>query len=448
MHALLHWLFASRTHDLALGRRLAPTPVAIVVIASQVYWWIAAWRWLARRAAWWLRLAATSALALWYAAGFVLTFTLWRHARSPVSLTAPQALLAAPFQLWLFGSVAAFLLLALFWLAAQALRVARRAPRAAAAGVATTAAPAPSAPAAAASVPPPAPSAATRRDFLRRAAAAAPFAVGGYALLRGRVEIETSHPRIALARLPAAFHGFRIAQLSDIHIGPFMTETEVRDVARRVNALRPDLIALTGDFVTWDPATQTAAVAALSGLRAPYGVFGCLGNHEVYTHTERSITRLFHSAGVTILRQSAAMVRVPGVGGAPGAQMQLLGVDFVGRRRMTFDQYVVALVPKVGDLMLPGMVNILLAHHPNCFFRSAELGIDLTLSGHTHGGQICCLTPELSPGRLISPFVAGHFRRAASHLYVNRGLGTIALPMRLFAPPEITLMELQAAPAA
>jgi predicted MPP superfamily phosphohydrolase len=434
MHALLHWLFAGRTHDLALGKRLAHAPVATVVIASQLFWLVAGWRWLARRARLWVCLAIAAAVAVWYVVGFILTFTIWPHARSPVSLTAPQALFVGPFDVWIFSSVGSFLVLMLAWLCVRLARTIRRHPSAQAAGV--PAAPVPSIAAAPSHI------GASRRDFLLGAAAAAPFAIGAYGLLRGRVEVETTHPRIVLPRLPAAFHGFRIAQLSDIHIGPFMTEREVRDVARRINALRPDLIVLTGDFVTWDATTQVAAVQALAALRAPFGIFGCLGNHEMYTHTERSITRLFHNSGTTILRQAGAMVRVPGVGGAASAQVQLLGVDFVPRLRRTFAEYVAASVPHVGSLMIPGMVNILLAHHPNCFFRAAQLGMDFTISGHTHGGQICCLTPELSPGRLVSPFVAGHFRRGASQLYVNRGLGTIALPMRLFAPPEITLYEL------
>ncbi len=436
MHALLHWLFSGHARDLSLGKRLAHPPIALLVGVSQLFWLVAAWRWLARRARWPLRLALAAAAAAWYAGAFALTFTLLPHQRSPVRLTLAQALLAAPFQVWLLGSVGAFLLIALYWLGARAVRLWSRPRRAAVAAAADAAAVAP------------APVNPARREFLRqagRAAVAVPFAAGAYGVLHGRVEFETTHPRIALAKLPAAFHGFRIAQLSDIHIGPFMTEREVRRVVQMVNALRPDLVVLTGDFVTWDPTTQQAAVAALAGLRAPFGVYGCLGNHELYTRTQRSITRLFHQANVTILRQAGAMVRVPGVGGAgTPAQFQLLGVDFIPRKRQTFEDYVRVSVPQVANLMIPGMVNLLLAHSPNCFYRAAEIGMDLTISGHTHGGQICCVTPELSPGRLVSAYVAGHYRRGAAQLYVNRGLGTIALPMRLFAPPEITVFELAA----
>jgi predicted MPP superfamily phosphohydrolase len=126
-------------------------------------------------------------------------------------------------------------------------------------------------------------------------------------LVYGRLNLQITQQRIRLARLPKAFAGFRIAQLSDIHIGPFMPEDEIRKYVRITNDLKPDLIALTGDFVTWDPSTQRAVVNALTGLHAPFGIFGCLGNHEAWSHTEDSITRMFQQVGIRILRRE----RVP-----------------------------------------------------------------------------------------------------------------------------------------
>jgi uncharacterized protein len=107
--------------------------------------------------------------------------------------------------------------------------------------------------------------------------------------------------------LPKAFEGFRIAQLSDFHISPFMTADEIRRCVTITNALKADLVVLTGDYLADDPTAAAEVVQAVAGLRAPYGVFGCLGNHEIYTETEDSITRLFAAEGIRILRQE----RVP-----------------------------------------------------------------------------------------------------------------------------------------
>lgn len=442
MHELLHLVFAHRVHNLALGKRLASPLLALLVIGSQMFWAVLLWRWLAHWAGWPVRLVTAAAVVGWYAIGCAVTFGLDSNPHSAVNLTPMQAIFGAPFQIWIFGSVIGFLLAGPFLLVWSAARAARSRERALA----------PAATREHATLVPAAPQlrAASRRAFLRLAggaAAAAPLAIGTYGVVRGRLEVETTHPRLHLAQLPASLDGFRIAQLSDIHIGPFMSERQIRRAADQVNALRPEMIVLTGDFVTWDASTQTAAVAALAGLRAPFGIYGCLGNHELDTHTQRSITRLFQHAGVTILRQAAVTIQVPAVGGlsAP-AQMQLLGVDYIPRGHGPWEEYVLASVPGLGHLVRPDLVNILLAHNPNCFERAAQLGMDFTISGHTHGGQIALFTPEISPARLITAYVAGHYRQGTSQLYVNRGLGTIALPMRICAPPEISLFELVAAP--
>jgi hypothetical protein len=275
-----------------------------------------------------------------------------------------------------------------------------------------------------------------RRAFLARTAtvaAAAPFVAGAYGLLYGRLNLETPTRRIRLARLPKAFEGFRIAQLSDIHIGPFMTEEEIRRYVAIANDLKPDLIALTGDFVTWDRSTAPAVVRALAGLRAPFGVFGSLGNHEMWARAEGLITDLFERTGIHILRQA----RTPIVSG--GEALNLIGVDYMGRFRhdgLTLDA--------IRPLLAPGGVNLLLSHNPDTFDRAAELGVDLSLAGHTHGGQVALefISPEIAPSRLVTPYVSGWFEKPGGQLYVNRGIGTIAVPIRLGAPPEITVFEL------
>ena len=170
-------------------------------------------------------------------------------------------------------------------------------------------------------------------------------------------------------------------------------------------------------------------VQALAGLRAPYGVFGCLGNHETYTQTEDSITRLFAAQGIRILRQERAPIQLH------GETLNLIGVD---------DKPLQTYRSGRALLVMPDMVNILLSHYPNNFDRAAELGIDLTLAGHTHGGQLSLefVHRGLSLARLETPYVSGWYEKAGSQLYVNRGIGTTGFPIRFGSSPEITVFEL------
>ena len=283
-----------------------------------------------------------------------------------------------------------------------------------------------------------------RRHFLARTAvaiSATPFAACAYGMLYERREIETTRQRIVLPRLPQAFDGFRIAQLSDIHIGPFMPVEDIRKYVAMVNALKPDMVALTGDFVTWEGSPAGAVVDALAALKAPFGIYGCMGNHERWALVEDSITRLFAAHGAKMLRQQHVTIETS------GERLNLIGVDYQTRtsfgppRDGMVNQYLDELQP----LMLPDTVNILLSHNPNTFDRAAELGIDLSLAGHTHGGQVTLeyISPNISPARLITPYVRGWFKKGQSQLYVNRGIGTIFSPVRFGSPPEITVYELK-----
>jgi hypothetical protein len=274
-----------------------------------------------------------------------------------------------------------------------------------------------------------------RRRFLEQAAvfvSATPFVASAYGLLFGRLDVEVTRRRISLSRLPKAFEGFRIAQLSDLHISPFMPADEIRRCVAMTNQLKPDLVVLTGDYLSWDPEAEGQVVHALAGLRAPYGVFGCLGNHEQESSTEESITRLFAAQGMHILRQERTPIRLA------GETLNLIGVD---------DPLTELPELKVfKPLVMPDAVNILLIHEPDprALDRAVELGIDLTLAGHTHGGQLSLefLRRGLSLARLQTPYVSGWFEKAGAQLYVNRGIGTTGFPIRLGARPEITVLEL------
>ncbi len=355
----------------------------------------------------------------------------WNRTHVSTALTLRSVLLEAPFWWWFVGSFAGFLLVFAFWTSDRATgaavwvyRRARNANRDTSKTEELALAPA----------------SPSRRRFLERAAvlvSATPFVAAGYGLLHGRLDVEVVQQRIRLPRLPKAFEGFRIAQLSDFHISPFMTAGQIRRFVEITNDLKPDLVALTGDFLTWDAGAQAEVVQALAPLRAPYGVFGCLGNHEVYTRTQDSITRLLGAAGILILRHTTTSIQ------SHDESLNLIGVDFQGCHECpTFppQDYLRGIEP----LVLPDTVNILLSHNPESFDRAAQLGIDLSLAGHTHGGQLALESVHrgFNLSRLSYTYTRGWYEKAGGQLYVNRGIGTIGFPIRLGAPPEITVFEL------
>jgi len=414
------------------ARFLVFNAIILILIASQLFWVRQARAWAVRlipsdHRRRWLG-AAAAGVYLFFSLLFAYNFILSERVPEPTQLTLWAALVEAPFPIWFVCSLLGFLIAALFWAADRIARAAYWVYQSlflpANPGHHSLVSPA-------------------RRRFLEQTAVAvsvAPFVAGAYGLFYGRLKLETTHQRIKLRRLPRAFDGFRVAQLSDIHIGPFMSEEETHKYVAITNELKPDLVVLTGDFITWDPTTQGAVVKALAGLKAPFGVFGCLGNHELWYEVEGSITRLFANEGIRILRGERALIQ------SHGETLNLMGVDFQSRSPMGppgqrfVRQYLVA----VERLVMPDTASILLSHNPNTFDRAAALAIDLSLAGHTHGGQMTLefIHPSLSPSRLITPYVKGWFQKGESQLYVNRGIGTMFVPMRVGAPPEITVLEL------
>ncbi|HLJ50944.1 MAG TPA: metallophosphoesterase [Bryobacteraceae bacterium] len=387
--------------------------VLALLAASQIYWSLRAYRFIARRVAEHRKRHIVYAIvfAVYYATLLynfdrIFQFPRFGSQPNPTHLGFEDAYLAVA-QWWILSSLAAFLIaLPIDILRALGRAALRRKPTAS--------------------------EGLQRRDFLAYGANAVvgfPFVAGAYGVLYGRLNLEITHRQIRLARLPKQFSGFRIAQLSDIHISSFMSEEQIRKYAAIANGLRADLLVLTGDFVTWDPGARFAVVNALTGLRAPFGVYACLGNHEAWAHVKEFITPLLEQAGIRVLRDR----RVPIVNA--GAELNLIGVepDYGWSSHQ---------VPE--GLTLPDRVNILLSHYPTLFDHAAELGIDLTLSGHTHGGQIKLnyISPRIPPAILRTPYVQGWFQKPGGQLYVNRGIGTIGIPMRVGVSPEMTVFEL------
>jgi uncharacterized protein len=431
--------------NFALSPRARPfLPFLAFYLISQVFWIVKLRRWK-RRLIKNKVLGITLGLAGWalYAGWYVYAVWNLRRVPSPVTLTAGEALLQGPFEWWVFGSFAGFTFYLVVWVGCFLWTWARRAFRRRMATVPaeTTNQSGKNPQLVQQGFSPPAQP--ERRVFFRRVATTvglAPFAGGAYGFLYGRLNLKIHHQRISIPHLPRSFDGFSILQLSDLHIGPFMTARQIRTVAAIANALKPDLTVLTGDFVTFDASTQYAVVDALSGLRAPFGVFGCLGNHEIYTGTQASITALFAGIGFRMLRQENSLVRTG------GEAVNLIGVDYEtnSSRARSHKGYVRTYLEGVEKLVMPGSVNILLSHNPNTFDRAVQLGIDFSISGHTHGGQIDLefFDANVCPARLITPYVRGWFQKGKSQLYVNRGIGTIIMPIRFDAPPEITVYHL------
>jgi predicted MPP superfamily phosphohydrolase len=399
------------------------TTIMLLVGVSQVFWALRGYRFaVAHIPSRGHRTVLCGVILTAYILLYEFTFGVWREDGTPIHLTVHAALLAAPFLWWMASSFVAFLVVILIAI-----------PQALVSGVRWTLARLRASGTDIQSPP--------RRKFLERSAAAAvaaPFVAGTYGLLYGRLNLETTAQTILLPRLPRAFEGFRICQLSDIHIGPFMPAEEIRKYVAIANAQKAEIVVLTGDFVTFDPDTQQAVVEALSGLRAPFGVYGCLGNHDAWARVEDSITELFRQTGVRILRAANASIATH------GESLNLIGVDFQSPRRFGPSPPVRDLLGNIVDLIDRDRVNILLSHNPDTFDRAAELGVDLSLAGHTHGGQFALefISPEIAPSRLVTPYVAGWFRKPGGQLYVNRGIGTIFIPIRVGAPPEITVYRL------
>jgi len=241
---------------------------------------------------------------------------------------------------------------------------------------------------------------------------------------------------IELPRWPAARDGYRIVQISDIHIGPILGRAFAAHLVERVNALDPDLVAVTGDLVDGKLALLAGEVAPFAGLRGRDGVYFVTGNHDHYSGAD-DWAGAVAGLGLRVLRNQRVAI------GEGARAFDLVGVDD-HRGGMIGDSGGEDLDAALAgrDPLRPA---ILLAHDPSTFKRAWALGIDLQLSGHTHGGQIW---PFGLLVRLAIPTVAGRYSKGEAQLYVSRGTGFWGPPMRLFAPAEITEIVLRAKGAA
>jgi uncharacterized protein len=235
---------------------------------------------------------------------------------------------------------------------------------------------------------------------------------------------------IFLERLPKEMDGLRIVQLSDIHHSPFTGTKQIERAIETANELKPDIIALTGDYVSHEREFAAPVAELMGRLEARHGVYAVLGNHDHWVDASL-ITDLFTAEGITVLVNEGMRFELN------GAAFWLAGVDdtMVGQEDLPL-----ALAGSSQDEM-----KLLLAHNPVILRRAARAGVDLVLSGHTHGGQVTLRSERSASGLPRRRLLRGLGKQGKTQIYVTRGLGTVVLPIRYGCPPELSLLELRSA---
>lgn len=266
-------------------------------------------------------------------------------------------------------------------------------------------------------------------------AIAAPFALEAFGTFVGRTDFHVRETDLHVAGLHPDLEGLRILQLSDVHLSPYLSVREFARVVDASNELRAHVALMTGDLISSLGDPMDACLEQLRRVRADTGMLGCLGNHERYTGTETYATQKGASLGIEFLRHQNKELRFG------NAAINFGGVDYLPFKMR--GRYLAG----AKSLQKPGALNILLSHNPDVFPEAAAQGWDVTLAGHTHGGQVTLeiLDQTLNFARVFTPYVAGLYQRGPALCYVTRGIGTIGIPTRLGALPEITLLRLRKA---
>jgi hypothetical protein len=282
---------------------------------------------------------------------------------------------------------------------------------------------------------------AERREWLQqmlgRASLGLGAALSGYALLQGLRRVAVKRVTVPVPNLPPALAGLRIVQITDVHIGPTLRGPWLRQVVEQINALSPDVIAITGDLVDGPVAALRPHVAPLADLKAKHGTFFVTGNHEYYAGPNEWIAEL-RRLGLRVLRnERVGLIHDPAQ--PQDSSLDIAGVDDFHSHSFPGHGPDLARAVDGRDRSRP---LILLAHQPLQIHEAVEQGVTLQLSGHTHGGQ---LWPWGYFVRLQQPFVVGLHRIKETLLYVSCGTGYWGPPMRLAAPAEITELLLERA---
>jgi len=254
--------------------------------------------------------------------------------------------------------------------------------------------------------------------------------VSGYGVYESHRKAVVEDVSIPMDNLPMAFNGFRIVQISDIHIGPTIKRAFVERIVRQVNDLKPDLIAFTGDLVDGTVAWLRDDVAPLRELSSPYGLFFVTGNHDYYSGAGPWIKEAERIGFDPLINEHRIISR---------SRQSLI---LAGITDFTAEQFIPSQASDPAKAFKdspPNLPRILLAHQPKSIFAAADVGCDLQLSGHTHGGQFFPWNFMVTLGQ---PFIAGLHKLKDTLIYVNRGIGYWGPPVRVGIPPEITVLEL------
>jgi hypothetical protein len=254
--------------------------------------------------------------------------------------------------------------------------------------------------------------------------------VVGYGTFIERFRLALREQKIEIPNLPADLHGLRVAQLTDIHLSPYLSVRELDHAVAMANETRPHLTLVTGDLITTGFDPLDACLNSLAGLRADASVFGCMGNHEIYADSEEYTQVEAARRGMRFLRRESALLRFG------SADLNLVGVDY----QLMHKPY----LRGAEKLVVPGAFNLLMSHNPDVFPVAARQGFQFVAAGHTHGGQVRVeiLRQDLNVARFFTPYVDGMYRQGSASIFVSRGIGTIGIPTRLGAPPEVALLTL------
>ena len=279
----------------------------------------------------------------------------------------------------------------------------------------------------------------SRRSFIRTAGAAA---FGAPLLLTTGLSSAThrnyviSKHTLYFPQLPTGLEGLRLVHISDIHSGIFMNKRQIEEIYEIINGLNPNLVAITGDLVDTHVTEIPNIRDTISMLKSDYGVFGCPGNHDHYASAEALMDALADKP-ISMLQNAHQELRIN------GEKLTIIGIDDAGEVGRDFADIDAAV--RGSD---PDSFRILLSHRPHMFDDARAKDISLTLSGHTHGGQIGFNIAglELYPIDWFHPYSRGHYRKENRHLYVNVGVGLVGAPIRLVRP-EITELTFTSNPA-
>ena len=287
----------------------------------------------------------------------------------------------------------------------------------------------------------------SRRRFLRTttfALSSYAFAGAAYGIIR-HDDFKVDSKQIKIANLPPELKGLTLTLISDIHAGQYMQENEMREYADIINDMGSDLVIIPGDFINFQIEDTKSVAKAFRDLKAKYGVYGSLGNHDFFVNPDYVADVMNNESPVQVLRNEHNKITVN------GKDLYILGVDDTRdagiRRNEAILKYIDDTIQnaEASNDSFKDSPKILLCHKPYAFDDMAKRDLDLVLAGHTHGGQVVPFkfgNFNLSFAAFVSKYISGYYNIGKANMYISRGIGTVGLPIRLNCPPEITKITL------